>query len=173
MVEIWKDIEGYENKYQVSNFGKIKSLSFNKTGLPKNLTPKIAGKGYRTVILSKKCIQTDFYIHRLLANHFIPNPENKKEVNHKDGDKTNNYVSNLEWNTHSENGIHSFRELGRIHPDCKGENNPKCKLNEIIVNNLRTDFLNGKPQYVMCKEYGINKSTMSNIISRKTWTHLP
>lgn len=102
--EIWKDIKNYENKYQVSNSGRIKSLKKDII-----LKPSVHYKGYLEVKLYKNNSSKVFKIHRLVASAFIPNPENKPQVNHIDGNKQNNCVDNLEWNTQSENQLHAFR----------------------------------------------------------------
>ncbi len=108
MQEIWKDIKNYEGKYQVSNFGNVKSLErydrCNRHINEKILVPRKHTGGYLRVQLSRK----DFYIHRLVAETFIPNPENKLQVNHIDGDKTNNRSNNLEWCTALENNLHAI-----------------------------------------------------------------
>ena len=95
MEEIWKDIKGYEGKYQVSNYGNVKSLNYHRTGKERLLKPTLQKKGYLYVSLCKPLKK--FKIHRLVAETFIPNPDNLPQVNHKDEDKTNNYVGNLEW----------------------------------------------------------------------------
>lgn len=104
MQEQWKDIKGYEELYQVSNLGKIKSLpriKQNGTGCyytkEKILKPRKDKNGYHTVILWKDKKGKSFKIHRLVAMTFIENPNNYPEVNHKDENKKNNSVSNLEW----------------------------------------------------------------------------
>lgn len=108
MEEIWKDIEGYEGLYQVSNTGKVRSFhvcrnKHNASGYLLTVTPV---KGYCSVSLSQgsraKGIKR-FMIHRLVAQAFIPNPNGYTEVNHKDEDKTNNNVDNLEWCTRAYN----------------------------------------------------------------------
>lgn len=97
--EIWKDIEGWEGKYQVSSFGRIKSLRKNKI-----LTEKICkGTGYSMIILYNKKYKKGYSIHRLVANAFIPNQNNYPCVNHKDETRTNNRVENLEWCTYKYN----------------------------------------------------------------------
>lgn len=98
MKEVWKDIKGYEGLYQVSSFGRVKS-SYTKRILK-------GGKnkaGYLLVGLYKQGVLSRKSIHRLVAEAFIPNPDNKPEVNHIDENKTNNVVSNLEWMTAKEN----------------------------------------------------------------------
>lgn len=103
MIEIWKDVVGYEGIYKVSNTGKIKSLNYNKTGKEKILATTINKHGYEDVTLyNKKLKKTIPYrVHRLVAIAFIENddPINKTQVNHKDECKTNNNVNNLEWCT--------------------------------------------------------------------------
>ena len=106
MDEIWKDIKGYEGLYQVSNLGRVKSLSrmrcYGAAGylmMPEKMLKEHPNKkGYLQVLLTdKEKNHKKFSIHRLVALHFIPNPDNLPQVNHKDEDKTNNRVDNLEW----------------------------------------------------------------------------
>lgn len=118
ILEEWKDIEGYEDMYQVSNFGRVKSLSRllnNKDGFfyskEKILKPRKNSRGYVCVVLNKKDGGKDKTIHRLVAEAFIPNPDNKETINHKDANQTNNHVDNLEWNTQKEN-VHHAMENG-------------------------------------------------------------
>jgi hypothetical protein len=104
--EIWKPIKGYEECYEISNKGRVRNI---KTGQIK--TNSIGKVGYPVVYLGKcnKYLKAKrMYLHRLLAEHFIPNPENKLTVNHIDGDKTNNNLDNLEWASYSENIKHAY-----------------------------------------------------------------
>lgn len=102
MNEIWMPIAGYEDRYEVSNTGKVRSLNYRMTGKKKELKPITQGKGYHAVGLCKNGKMRWGKVHRLVADAFIPNPENKREVNHKDGNKKNNHADNLEWATASE-----------------------------------------------------------------------
>ena len=97
MREEWRDIKGYEGKYMVSNLGRVKSLNYSNTGKEGILNARDNGKGYLRVILWKDGKDKKYRINRLVAQAFIPNPDNLPEVNHKDEDKTNNRVENLEW----------------------------------------------------------------------------
>lgn len=138
MKEIWKDIQGYEGKYQVSNYGRVKSLiGTNQKPREKILTPGVNPQGYLHVSLCVNRRMKGYRVHRLVAEEFIPNPENKKEVNHIDGDKKNNTVDNLEWVTPKENMRHASIN-GLLNN--KGKNNPmygktgsKCKNSKKVV----------------------------------------
>lgn len=104
--EIWKDVEGYDGDYLVSNFGKVKSFKKNKESILKKCKNS---NGYYFVNLFKNNIQKKIYIHRLVGKEFIPNPENKPEINHLNADKSNNQVSNLEWVTPKQNIQHAWQ----------------------------------------------------------------
>jgi hypothetical protein len=100
MEEIWKDIEGFPN-YQVSSLGNVKNIIFNKL-----LNPTKKG-GYHLVDLRNDTVRKSYRVHRIVADAFLDNPENKPDVNHKDKNKLNNCLSNLEWSTRKENMIHA------------------------------------------------------------------
>ena len=103
MNEEWKDIKGYEGKYQVSNLGRIKSLNYNHTKKEKILDIKPRKDGYMYVGLFKNGKRKSFKVHRLVAEVFIENPNKYPVINHKDENKSNNCISNLEWCTHKYN----------------------------------------------------------------------
>ena len=97
-MEIWRDIKGYEGIYQISNKGRVKSLNYRRTGKEKILKPGKTKPGYLCISLYKKGEKCKcFSIHRLVAQAFLPNPDNLPIVNHKDENKLNNNVENLEW----------------------------------------------------------------------------
>lgn len=104
--EVWKDIKGYEGLYQISDYGRIKSF-YRTTTHTRILKERTHRDGYLYVGLYKNGKTTTAKSHRLVALYFIPNPENKPQVNHKDGNKLNNNVENLEWCTAAENARHA------------------------------------------------------------------
>ena len=113
MIEIWKPIKNYEGKYEISNFGRVKSLQrWSKTKFynrEKMLTPYINKRnGYAYIYLTKDNKGKNVRIHRLVAEHFIDNPNNYQDINHKDCNRANNRVDNLEWCTRSYNVKYSF-----------------------------------------------------------------
>lgn len=131
MEEEWRDIKGYEGFYQVSNLGNVRSLDrifiksngrrYNKKG--KILIPGLTTKGYETVNLSDVNHKiTSKRVHRLVAEAFIPNPNNLPQVNHIDENKLNNFVTNLEWCTNTYNISYGTRNL-RLKTALRGNNN--------------------------------------------------
>lgn len=109
MEEIWKDVVGYEGLYQVSNMGNVKSLNWRNEGYAKNLWLKPHNKGYLQVELAKNGAKKCFVVHRLVAVAFLPNPYDYPQVNHKDENKRNNCVDNLEWCDASYNATYSLK----------------------------------------------------------------
>lgn len=170
MKETWKKINGFEN-YRVSNFGRVKSLFYNHQNFPKILKDRISLKGYHSVHLSngKKIYQKK--IHRLVAEAFINNEKNKPEVNHKDGNKGNNIVSNLEWCTSKENQNHALKN--KIYNVAVGERQGNSKLKNKDVISIRKEYKNGGISYFQLSEkYGICFQSIGSIVNYKTWKHI-
>ena len=113
MKEEWADIIGYEGLYQISNLGRVKALHYKrgKSVGNKCLTPRFPRDRYPYVSLCKDNHVKHAYVHRLVAEYFVPNPLGKTQVNHKDGNKSNNKAWNLEWVTPRENTIHARNVL--------------------------------------------------------------
>lgn len=149
--EIWKDIKEYEGYYQISNFGRIKSLSRNSKNCcgvirlkEKILLGSPNSHGYVQVLLYKHGNRKQFKLHRLVATYFIPNIENKIEVNHIDGNKANNKAGNLEWATPSENTIHAHK-IGLVMKRTGKENHRSKKILAYDVdNNLVKTYENAR-----------------------------
>lgn len=117
-MEEWKDIVGYNGRYKISNKGNVKTTSYKNTGEERILSARI-NCGYNRVVLYKNGKGTNKFVHRLVAEHFIPNPNNYKEVNHIDGDKLNNNIENLEWTSAKQNTTHAVITKLRILPTYK------------------------------------------------------
>lgn len=173
--EIWKDIPSYEGIYQVSNYGRVKSLSRTviykrkrnyRTDYCKEHILSCSKEKYLSVGLKKtNDRQRKFLLHRLVANAFIPNPDDLPYINHKDCNKHNNYVGNLEWCTPKENSVHA--SLNDLLPF--GEGHGRAKLSEMDV----VDILHCLSLGVTCKElaekYGVHIATISLINTGKNW----
>lgn len=97
MMETWKSVKGFEGLYEVSNYGRVKSLNYHRTGEAQILKPGRTNGGYMNVVLTKDKIRYSKRVHRLVADAFLPNPNNYTELNHKDENPANNRLYNLEW----------------------------------------------------------------------------
>lgn len=157
----WRDIEGYEGLYQVSDEGEVRVLGGRKGATDKRLQHlKVRGCGYVYANLSKKGKASQIGVHRLVAKAFIPNPENKPQVNHKNGIKTDNRVENLEWVTQEENMSHSHK-IGLHDDDTKNRSIP------VIATDLRTGETTEYPSArEAARHLNISQGTVSSIARR-------
>lgn len=155
-----KEVNGYKN-YFVDEQGNV----YGKDG---NVLKKVNRAGYHGVSLCKKgCKTKNAFVHRLIAEAFLPNPENKKQVNHKNGIKTDNRVDNLEWVNPSENQIHRIYVLKK---GLDGENNPRSKLKKNDVLDI-LEMNNKKiPRSEIAKQKNISQSTICDILSGRSWS---
>lgn len=170
MREVFEDLIGYEESYQISDKGRIftkRRLDGNRIIYGRELHPQITEDGYLKVGLTKNSETKRFYVHRLVAQHFIKNPQNLPQVNHKDGNKFNNNVSNLEWCTKSQNQEHAVKNSLMQH----GEARPGAKLTEKDV--LEIYKLKGVlPAKEIAAHYGVSKNTINVILRGKKWSYL-
>lgn len=178
--EIWIDIIGHEALYQISTKGKLRSLDRivkhpnGKSNFPikgRFLNPSITPNGYFRYSISKEHKRTYESVHRAVAIHFIPNPENKPFVNHKNGIKTDNRVENLEWCTAKENSAHAISTGLFVHQ--KGEQKSQSILNEDAVLEIRS--INPKDieaKIRLQQKYGVGRTAINDVISRRRWKHV-
>jgi predicted XRE-type DNA-binding protein len=165
--EVWRWVRGYRGKYMVSTYGRIKSVGRWKSRIRKLVTLK---NGYSTVILSKNGKVRCCYVHRLVAQAFIPNPLTLPEVNHKDFDRENNYVGNLEWMTELENHQHA-KEHGR---STYGEGHANARLSTKQVKQIRKLYDTGRfYQKELGHMFGVRQSHISDIVTGKRWACIP
>ena len=174
--EIWKPVINYEDRYIISNYGKIKSIDrIGKTGIflkGKELKIQKSAYGYSLIPLSKNGITISYTVGRLVAQHFVhnDNPNEKIEANHIDGNKRNNYYKNLEWISHLENMRHA-RRIGL--KDDRGEKSWSAKTTEQDVINIRQNFVQHKTRLTdLANKYNLSTSTISDILKNKTWKHI-
>lgn len=160
-MEIWKDIKGYEGKYQVSNYGNVKSLFRYK----KILKPALQTKGYLCVMLYKP--NKRFLIHRLVAEAFIPNPDNLPCVNHKDENPTNNHVDNLEYCTHKYNNEYGTR-LKRVR-ETQQKNHKLSK--KVYQYTIEGKFVREWESIMECGRNGFHQSCVSLCCRGERKTH--
>lgn len=165
MEEIWKDIEGYEGLYQVSNLGKVKSLNYNKTAKSELLKLRKNTNGYTRVVLYKNRKAKDYQVHRLVAEAFIPNPNNYPIINHKDENKTNNRVDNLEWCTYLYNNTYGTT-IERAVEKRKGYKHSKEAREKISKANKGRKFTIEQKQKMSKSKKG-NKNPMYGMTGNK------
>lgn len=156
--EVWKDIKGYEGLYRVSNYGRVKSLKRN-TACERILKPRLDKGGYLYINLSKNGICKSKKVHRLVGDCFILNLKHKPQINHIDGNKTNNYVNNLEWSTAAENARHAVDTGLWVWDDAK-KDRLSISMRKIGVNNLNSDIQSTHTRGHICGCVPINQYTV-------------
>jgi hypothetical protein len=178
--EIWKPVLGYENFYQVSNFGRVKSLEREVRNTNKSkrlvksriLKPYTEIGRYKTVMLSVSDVKKTAPIHRLVVEAFIKPIKKGLVVNHLDGNKHNNNLSNLEITTYSENNKHAHRLGLNYAPNLKGEDSGRSYFTNDQVLEIRQMRLNGSTFSQIADCFGCSISTIANIVYRRTWKHI-
>ena len=163
-MEEWKTIKGYEGLYKVSNEGRIKT----EYGLI--FKPSIHSGGYNYVCLTKDKVEKNITLHREVAKAFIPNPFNKKYVNHIDGNKLNNHVNNLEWCTASENMKHAY--ANKLQESLIGIDHPLSKLTEEQVREIKVKLKNKQSMASIAREFNMSPGGVQGIKENKIWKHI-
>ncbi len=169
--EIWTSIINYEGWYSVSNFGRIRR---DKIGQSTHAGRIIKGypsrKNYITVNLSKKGIQKKYRIHKLVISSFLEICPEGKQVNHKDADKNNNHLSNLEYVTPKENVIHAWKN--RICKSFLGSKHGNAKLKEKNIPQIKKLRKGGVSYRKIGEKFNVTYGTIEKIIKNKSWRHI-
>lgn len=170
----WRPVVGYEDIYQVSEFGDVKRIKPDRhdtkaKGKPMKVT--IEKWGYAAIELAHPENPPKYWkVHRLVAFAFLGECPDGMQVNHRDGNKLNNHYSNLEYVTPKENVKHAF-DMG-LRQSSKGENHGRAKLTDDIVRNLRIRYASGEGVQQLAQEYSVDWSTMKDAVTRVTWKHV-
>lgn len=178
MIEVWKAIKKFDELYQVSNLGRVKSIDRYVKGSRDGvqfkpgveLTQKISNNGYARVHIRCGKINSYPLVHRLVAEAFLENPDNLPQINHRDGNKLNNSVDNLEWCTAQYNVRHGLRN----HLIPSGEDSHRAKLTWEKVCDIKAEYVRGSSEFgliALAKKYGISKSMVSLIVRNEKWMY--
>ena len=170
MIEIWKDIKGYEGLYRVSNSGEIYSIRKNNKKILK-MKHWLDKDGYHTVKLCKNKKQKQYRVHRLVAEMFVENTNNLPQVNHLDGNKDNNNVLNLEWITLRNNIIHGYK-IGLYRTGSKRCNS---KLEEHEIKWIRENYIKGSREYgsrPLARKFNVTKTCIYYIVNNVTYREI-
>ena len=165
--EAWLDVVGYEGLYKVSNYGRVKSFQGRDERL---LTIDTNNANYAKVLLSKDGRGKTLLVHRLVATAFIPNSNNKPQVNHKNGNKLDNRVENLEWSTCSENTQHAY-DTG-LAKSLRGVDNGAAKLTSEQIAEIRSTCIIGDKNFglrSLAKKFKVSEHTIYRIVHFETF----
>jgi hypothetical protein len=169
-MEVWKDIAGYEGLYQVSNMGNVKTMPrLHRTDRPyvkqeRLLNPPINVTGYKQATLYKDKKGVIHSVHKLVATAFLERQPHDQVVNHKDGNKQNNHVENLEWCTYGQNQSHAIR-TGLIKMR-RGQAFIDARVAQEKRPAIYARYLAGESRANLAKEFGVVRQTISNIINK-------
>jgi hypothetical protein len=173
--EIWKDVPGWEGFYQVSTYGRVRSIPRKvptwrgwRISPDKVLTPSIGDAGYKQVVLCRNGNGVNFTIHTLMVLAFIPNPESKPEVSHINDVKTDNRLENLEWATRVENSRRAIQN----NKYRQGSRCSQAVLTERDISSIRRRLARGESGAAIGRSLGVTGQMISAIKNRKWWRHV-
>lgn len=175
--EIWVPVVGWRG-YSVSNMGRVRSekrevtrSDRRKQPIPEKMLIGDSSSGYIRIRLRTPSGSKRMSVHRLVAIHFIPNPENKRVVNHINGIRTDNRVTNLEWATNAENISHAYKTGLNVH--LRGEDWHNSKLTEAKVKRIRRLYRTGEyTQEALAGDFGVSRRCIGKVVSNNSWTHV-
>lgn len=178
--EEWRDVKGWEDRYEVSSFGRVRSKSYLKqtrnmhgpmSFMTKSRFMKLSvnSDGYCTIDLCKNKTRHTSLVHRLVAEVFIENLLDLPVINHKDSVRTNNAVDNLEWSTQKYNVQHGYNTGSNSNA---GEKHPRKILSDLIVRNMRSRFIAGESVAQIADDLGFRRDTTKSAITGKNWGHV-
>lgn len=174
-IEEWKPVNfrGLGSHYSVSSFGRLRSEVTRRGSIAGRIKSNCAGThGYVLASMSLHGVDHRVGVHQLVASAFIPNPENKRCVNHKNGNRADNHVENLDWMTHQENSQHAVKGKSWAQKRRRGSAHCGAKITEAIVLDIRCRAALGVMLKDIAQEVGVHPSTISSIVSRRYWTHV-
>lgn len=160
-------IKGFEGMYEIDDGGNIYTIK--RQGTDTRVMKTERKNDYNRVTLNKCGKKYRFLVHRLVAQHFVENPNNLPCINHKDGNKRNNAKENLEWCDYHENMVHAIKSNLNHVPALSGERHPRRKVDLDIVRKIRADACRGEKYVDIGKRYGITGEQVSNIVKMKHW----
>ena len=161
-MEIWKDIKDYEGLYQASNFGNLRSLNYKRSGKIQVLKPALDNKGYLRTALMKNGVLKTVKVHRVIAQTFIENLNNKPQVNHINGVKNDNTINNLEWCDNSENQNHAVKS-GLVKQK-SGNLHHKTKHSDELIIKIYNEYKGGASKRSLAKKYNVDRGVFKRKI---------
>lgn len=168
--EEWRDVVGYDGYFQVSNMGRVRGVK-RKYGKERVLSPATNKYRYKVVCLCVNYVQKTALVHQLVMDAFVGKTPEGLEINHKNGDKGDNRLENLEFCTPRENMLHSYRELGRL--SARGERNGMAKIAEEDVVEIKRLLASGEYSFrSLATMFGLSPASIADIKAGRTWRHI-
>ena len=173
MLKEWRPVPEYEGTYEVSNFGDVRRLG-GTPWCPVTRERKLVPRGgYLQVLLSKENVVQLHWVHRLVARAFLGEPsKDRPHVNHINGIRNDNRVTNLEWANHSENAKHAYKIGLRTSSPNPGEKNGNASFKDSDIPVIRSRAANGESMAAIGRDYGASRFVIWSIVRRKSWANI-